>query len=91
MYQVVKVVMPRLSIEISETEHRKIKALAALSGKSVREYVIERVFPNKNPSTDTLNAINDAITERNLSSYASVEALMDEITQDADPSEHKPL
>ncbi len=81
--------MPRLSIEISETEHRKIKALAALSGKSVREYVIERVFSNKHPTAETLNAINDAATERNLSSYSSVEALLDEIAPDADTSDYK--
>ena len=67
--------MPRLSIEISETEHRKIKALAALSGKSVREYVVERLFRNRQPATETLDAINDAVTERNFSTYSSIEAL----------------
>ena len=83
--------MPRLSIEISETEHRKIKALAALSGKSVREYVIERVFSSKHPASETLNAINDAVTERNLSSYSSVEDLLDKIASDADTSDNKPV
>lgn len=39
------VIMSRLSIEVSNEEHQQIKALAALDGKSIREYVMERVLP----------------------------------------------
>jgi hypothetical protein len=81
--------MPRLSIELSETEHRKIKALAALSGKSVREYVVERLFRKKAPADETLDAIEDAVAETNLSTYSSVEDLLDEIATDANTSDNK--
>ncbi|MBZ0254485.1 antitoxin [bacterium] len=37
--------MPRLSIELTSDEHERIKALAALEGKSVNEYVLQRSIP----------------------------------------------
>ena len=82
--------MPRLSIEITESEHRKIKALAALSGKSVREYVVERLFPGK-PTTGTRNAILEGVAEENLSTYSTVEELLKEIAADANPSNDEPV
>lgn len=41
--------MSRLSIEISERQHQKIKALAALSGKSIKEYILEKTLLEKAP------------------------------------------
>ncbi len=35
----------RLSIEISPEQHGRLKAAAALHGKSIKEYVLERVLP----------------------------------------------
>ena len=34
----------RLSIDVRPEEHRKIKAMAALQGKTIREYVLECVW-----------------------------------------------
>lgn len=36
--------MPRLSIDISTQEHQQLKAIAALSGKSIKAYVLERTL-----------------------------------------------
>ena len=36
--------MARLSIEVSEAEHHEIKALAALSGKTIRQFILDKVF-----------------------------------------------
>ncbi|MCR9219533.1 MAG: antitoxin [Alphaproteobacteria bacterium] len=36
--------MPRLSIELSAQEHRQLKARAALSGQSLKEYVLSRAL-----------------------------------------------
>ncbi len=36
----------RLSIEVSQEEHQQLKAIAALSGKSIKAYVLERVLPD---------------------------------------------
>lgn len=37
----------RLSIEISPEEHQRLKAAAALQGKSIKDYVLERTLPRK--------------------------------------------
>ena len=34
--------MPRLSIDITTEEHKKLKAIAALKGQSIKEYVLEK-------------------------------------------------
>lgn len=37
--------MSRLTIEITEQQHQSIKALAAIQGKSIKEYAIQRLLP----------------------------------------------
>jgi len=34
--------MSRISIDVTAEEHQKLKAMAALRGKSIKDYVIER-------------------------------------------------
>jgi hypothetical protein len=36
--------MSRISIDVTTEEHKKLKALAALQGKSIKDYVIERTL-----------------------------------------------
>ncbi|MDU8943207.1 antitoxin [Rhodophyticola sp. MJ-SS7] len=36
--------MPRLSIDISLEEHQKLKAIAALKGQSIKDYVLGRAL-----------------------------------------------
>ena len=44
LYCVQEVPMPRLSIDITKEEHRRLKASAALEGQSLKDYVITRVL-----------------------------------------------
>ncbi|WP_406568384.1 hypothetical protein [Alterisphingorhabdus coralli] len=37
--------MSRLTIDISENQHKALKAMAALEGKTIRQYALERLFP----------------------------------------------
>lgn len=37
--------MSRLTIDMTGEQHQRIKALAAMQGKSMKEYVMERLFP----------------------------------------------
>ncbi len=37
--------MSRLTIDITDQQHQNLKALAALQGKTIRQYAIERLFP----------------------------------------------
>jgi len=38
--------MSRLSIELTPEQHQQVKALAALSGSSIRNYVLTRLLPS---------------------------------------------
>ncbi|CAB3774534.1 antitoxin [Paraburkholderia humisilvae] len=37
--------MSRLTIDLSDQQHQSLKALAALQGKTIKQYAIERLFP----------------------------------------------
>jgi hypothetical protein len=37
--------MSRLTIDITDQQHQSLKALAALEGKSIKQYTLERLFP----------------------------------------------
>ena len=37
--------MSRLTIEITDQQHQSIKALAAMQGKSIKEYAMQRLLP----------------------------------------------
>ena len=36
--------MPRLSIDITPEEHKKLKAIATLRGQSIKDYVLKRTL-----------------------------------------------
>lgn len=38
--------MPRLSIDVSADEHQRLKAIAALKGQSLKEFVLTRALEN---------------------------------------------
>ncbi len=42
----------RLSIEVSPEQHQQLKAVAALCGKSIKAYVLERVLPDTQTGDD---------------------------------------
>ena len=37
--------MSRLSIDLTPEQHQKIKAVAAMQGKSIKEYVLNEILP----------------------------------------------
>ncbi len=39
--------MSRLSIELTAEEHKKVKAVAAMQGSSIRDYVLKRILPSQ--------------------------------------------
>ncbi|HEX3625062.1 MAG TPA: antitoxin [Verrucomicrobiae bacterium] len=36
--------MSRISIDVTDDEHKKLKAMAALRGKSIKDFVLERTL-----------------------------------------------
>lgn len=47
----------RLSIEIAEAQHQQIKALAALRGISIKDYILERTLPPASVTSDEFEAL----------------------------------
>ncbi|EJB8776703.1 antitoxin [Salmonella enterica] len=37
--------MSRLTIDITDQQHQSLKVLAALQGKTIKQYALERLFP----------------------------------------------
>lgn len=38
--------MPRISIEVTDEQHKRLKAFAALRGQSIKDYVLEQALPS---------------------------------------------
>ena len=55
--------MPRLSIDISPEEHQKLKAIAALKGVSIKDYVLKRALGDA-------PALNDMTEDEAVSALA---------------------
>ncbi|MDE0002421.1 MAG: DUF1778 domain-containing protein [Rhodospirillaceae bacterium] len=53
----------RLSIEITPDQHQKLKALAALQGKSIKDYVLERTLPDADQAA-ALRELEDFLEAR---------------------------
>ncbi len=66
--------MSRLTIDITEQQHQSIKAMAALQGKSIKDYAIERLFP---PAADEEQALGEL---KNLLSQRLAEANRGEVS-----------
>jgi len=61
--------LSRLTIDISKKTHIRLKAMAALQGKSMREYVSDLIMKavyNKVPNRETLKAIADVEKDKDL-------------------------
>ena len=82
--------MPRLSIEISAREHQQLKAMAALKGQSIKDYVLSRALVDMpDPATMTdqeaLHALKRLLAPRMAEAEAGqvVSATADDIKREA--------
>ena len=61
--------MHRLSIEVTPEQHQRLKAVAALQGKTIKDYVLERVLPplpemDSMSEEEALNQLEDFLKPR---------------------------
>ena len=56
--------MSRLSIDLTEQQHKSLKALAALQGKTIRQYAVERLFPADSGEEDAWQQLGDLLEAR---------------------------
>ena len=81
----------RLSIDITPEQHQRLKAVAALQGKSIKDYVLERSLPNidfdENAELKQLEAFLkpriEAAEKGDLSSK-SLDSIFDEVLEEDD-------
>ena len=44
--------MSRLTIDMTDSQHQSLKALASLQGKTIKQYAVERLFPAEGEDTN---------------------------------------
>ncbi len=84
--------MSRLSIELTSQQHKRVKALAAVQGKSIKDYVLERVLSphsaNDAEADDALKQLEALLAPRIEEAEAgqvvnkSVATIFDEVSND---------
>jgi predicted DNA-binding protein len=62
--------MSRMTIDVPEEDHKRLKALAAILGKSMREIIMEwiheHLYSSNTPNAETLDAIKQIERGDNL-------------------------
>jgi len=57
--------MSRLSIEVSSEQHQKIKALAALQGQSIKDYILKKLFnTSQDGEQDAMEVLEELLLSR---------------------------
>ncbi len=77
--------MRRLSIEVTPEQHQRLKAVAALHGKTLKDYVLERALPplpEKDDLTET-EALHqlEAFLKPRIEAAVQGEAMMKSVEQ----------
>lgn len=71
--------LSRMTIDVPEEDHKRLKALAAVLGKSMREIVIEwiheHLYSSNTPNAETLDAIMQIESGKNLIKSDNIEDL----------------
>lgn len=81
--------MSRLTIDITDQQHQSLKALAALQGKTIKQYALERLFPGDADASQAWqelkavleNRINDGLAGK-VSNKSIGEILDEELAGD---------
>lgn len=75
--------LKRLSIPLDEKQHQRIKLAALLENKSIKDYVLDRMFNDKVPNEATMRAMRDA--EDGIGEHAkTVDEMFNDILSDED-------
>ena len=56
--------MSRLTIDVTEQQHQALKAMAALEGKTIKQYALERLFPDGAGSDQALQELKNLLGTR---------------------------
>lgn len=70
--------MSRLTIDITDQQHQSLKALAALQGKTIKQYALERLFPGNGEADrawDELKTVLKARIDEGLAGKLSTKSI----------------
>ena len=56
--------MSRLTIDMTDQQHQSLKALAALQGKTIKQYALERLLPVQGEGDPVWSELKDFLTKR---------------------------
>lgn len=56
--------MSRLTIDMTDQQHQSLKALAALQGKTIKQYVLERLLPASSEGDQAWSDLKDFLMTR---------------------------
>jgi len=56
--------MSRLTIDMTDQQHQSLKALAALQGKTIKQYALERLLPAPGDGDQAFSELKDFLTKR---------------------------
>ena len=56
--------MSRLTIDITDQQHQTLKATAALQGKTIKDYAVERLFPQTGDDKQALFDLRQLLEQR---------------------------
>ncbi len=82
------ITMSRLTIDMTDQQHQNLKAMAALQGKTIKQYTLERLFPADDQAWQELQAvlserIRDGLAGK-ISARSVNEILDEELAEKAD-------
>lgn len=76
--------MSRLTIDITDHQHKSLKALAALQGKTIKQYAMERLFPPQSGDDQAWQELKTLLEQRigeglsGTTPSKSIDTIMDE-------------
>lgn len=80
--------MSRLTIDITSQQHQSLKALAALQGKTIKQYALEKLFPGDADADQAWEELRTLLGTRiheglagNVSAKSISEILDEELTE----------
>lgn len=56
--------MSRLTIDMTDQQHQSLKAMAALQGKTIKQYALERLLPVQGEGDTAWSELNDFLNKR---------------------------
>ncbi len=56
--------MSRLTVDLTDQQHRTLKALAALRNRTIKDYVLERLFPGDANGDQAWQELKALLAER---------------------------